>query len=163
MNDELGVVERDGDRWSVRFVRRIDASALDVWDTLTNPERIARWMQTESMIMEPRAGGAVHYRWGGSDECHGTVSIFDPPHTLEYSWNEGENESIVRFDIIPLEEGVKLTLEHRMLRVGDLKGIGPGWHTHLDYLDAVLHDEPFEFEPRFHSLEPIYAQVLQQI
>lgn len=162
MNDALGVVKRQGDYWSIRYVRHIDVSAQELWDSLTQPERIARWMQTESMSLEPNVGGAVHYYWGGSDRCDGIVTDFDPPRTLAYSWNEGANTSSVRFDIVEREGGVELTLEHRTLTTDEIKGVGPGWHAHLDYLDAVLHHANFEFSPRFESLQPLYERVLQQ-
>lgn len=145
---------------TVRFERHFDATADELWATLTEPDRIHNWLLAETSF-EPRVGGAVNFRWDGSGECSGLVSIFDPPRELEYSWIEGSGTSIVRFEVRPVDSGgVVLTLEHRELPPSAHAGVGAGWHAHLDALSALLASEPFEFWARFHELEPPYEKLV---
>jgi uncharacterized protein YndB with AHSA1/START domain len=113
---------------------------------------------------EPRVGGAVSFRWEGSGECSGIVSIFDPPRVLEYSWVEGDATSVVRFELRPGATGVVLVLDHRELPPRAHAGVGAGWHTHLDALGAVLAGEPtLDFWARFHALEPQYSKLVAEL
>jgi uncharacterized protein YndB with AHSA1/START domain len=148
---------------AVKFERHFNANPAELWAILTEPERIGSWLQAEASF-EPRVGGAVHLRWEGSGECSGTVAIFDPPRTLEYSWNEGTGTSIVHFELRPLTTGgVMLTLRHCELPSGSHAGISTGWHTHLDALAAELACEPFEFWPRFQELQPHYSKLVSDL
>ena len=156
MNEELGTLSADGETRSVRYVRVFDVTPEVLWDAITDPDRIARWMRTEQMSFEHHVGGQVHYRWGGSDESIGTVKVFDPPHAVEYTWWENSGNSTVRFELRPLDTGVELTLHHSNLRAEEVSGVGPGWHAHLDFLNAVLKGEAFDFDQRFDELKPEY-------
>jgi uncharacterized protein YndB with AHSA1/START domain len=145
---------------SVRFERHFDATAEEVWDALTNPELLGRWLLTDTASIEPRVGGAVSLDWGTDGKCSGTVAVFDPPRTLEYSWVEAAGTSIARFELRPDDSGVLLVLHHRELPASAHAGVGAGWNAHLDKLAAVLAGEEFDFWQRFHELEPEYAKRL---
>ena len=41
---EAGVLRPDGRRLAVRFERTYAAPIDEVWDALTSPERLARWL-----------------------------------------------------------------------------------------------------------------------
>jgi uncharacterized protein YndB with AHSA1/START domain len=155
--DELGTAAKDGDDRSVRYVRTLDAAPEEVWAALTDPERLARWMLTDSMVMEPRVGGEVHYAWS-HDHSDGIVAVWDPPHTLEYTWNEDNGASVVRFELAARHGGTELTLFHRFISPRFASEIGAGWHTHLDLLDATLRGGTFEFGPRYDTLKPLYEE-----
>jgi uncharacterized protein YndB with AHSA1/START domain len=159
MTDDLGTLSVQGDLPSVRYRRVIDATAEELWDALTDPERIARWMLTEQMNLEPHVGGKSHFGWGEQGSADGTVTVFDPLRCLEYTWEEDAVTSTVRFEISQLEGGVELVLYHRDLAPGMAAGIGAGWHAHLDNLIAVLRGEELDFWARFHELEPVYGEI----
>jgi uncharacterized protein YndB with AHSA1/START domain len=161
--DVLGEVTRDGEAWSVRYVRSLDTPRPRVWDAITNHEQVATWMMTDEMTLEPRLGGAVHYRWGPSDRSDGDISTFDPPRTIEYSWREGSHTSMVRFELEETTTGTDLTLHHWNLSRDEVNGVGPGWHTHLELLAATLASEPFDFDARFDELKPRYAAVIEDL
>ncbi len=163
MTENLGTLSSEGGTRSVRFVRVFDVSVEELWDAITDPDRIARWMRTEQMTFERHVGGAVRYRWGGTDEAIGTVKVFDPPHAVEYTWREGSESSIVRFELRPLAQGVELTLHHWNLGSDQATGVGAGWHAHLDFLNAVLGDEVFDFDRRFNDLLPRYEVSAAQL
>jgi uncharacterized protein YndB with AHSA1/START domain len=155
MTENLGTMGAEDKTRSLRYVRVFDVSPEELWDAITNPDRIARWMRTEQMTFEHHVGGNVHYRWGGTDESIGTVKVFDPPHAVEYTWREGSETSTVRFELRRIDHGVELMLHHWNLGP-DCAGIGAGWHAHLDFLKAALGDQEFDFDRRFNELLPRY-------
>jgi uncharacterized protein YndB with AHSA1/START domain len=157
MADDLGTLTVQGDLRSVRYTRVIDASPEELWDALTNPERIARWMLTEEMVLEPRVGGKSHFGWGKQGSADGTVTVYDPPRCLEYTWEEESGTSTVRFEISEVASGVELVLFHRDLAPKVAAGVGAGWHAHLDFLTAMLRDAEFDFGDRRATMTPPHA------
>lgn len=88
--------------------REIRASAERVFSLLTDPEALGRWMP-DMAEFEPRVGGRVRFGYqGGERIVVGTVTRFEPPHALAYSWTwEGDTESTtdVEFTIDDLGDG----------------------------------------------------------
>ncbi|MDX1500992.1 MAG: SRPBCC family protein [Thermoanaerobaculia bacterium] len=102
-------VVRDG-----RPARAIEGSRLyptdaeDLWDALTNPERIPRWLLPIRGELE--LGG--RYQLEGNAE--GTITRCDPPKALDVTWEFGGNVSWVAVRLTPEGDGVRLTLVHTM-------------------------------------------------
>jgi uncharacterized protein YndB with AHSA1/START domain len=152
-----GTVEDDGDRRTVRFVRDLDAPVDDVWDALTDPARLGRWLAPTTI--DPRAGGEVHHDFGEGETCHGRILTWDPPRVLEYGWAfTGEPDSVVRFELTPTGTGTRLTLVHRQLGAPHATGYGAGWHAHLDRLAAELAGDvdAIDWAERFAAVLPRY-------
>ena len=57
--DPLGEVRRDGDRWSLRYVRLLRHSPEKVWAAITRSEHLAHWLPCD--ILGERRAGAVSY------------------------------------------------------------------------------------------------------
>ena len=77
----VGTREQDGRPARVVVARRRYAGAADeVWDALTNPERIPRWFLPISG--ELRLGG--RYQFTGN--AGGTITQCDPPRALAVTW-----------------------------------------------------------------------------
>jgi uncharacterized protein YndB with AHSA1/START domain len=155
----LGRLLEDGDRRTVRFERRLEASVEEVWDALVDPERLRRWLAEASV--DAREGGSVELRF--TDETggrvSGTIRVFDPPRTLEYEWRfEGERDSVVRFELRASDGGTELTLVHRRLGADAAAGYSAGWHAHLDLLaEALAGDVRTDWQERFEALLPAYV------
>ncbi|MBL1430652.1 MAG: SRPBCC family protein [Robiginitomaculum sp.] len=102
------------------FLTEID----DLWDALTNPERIPRWFLPVSGDF--RLGG--HYQLKG--HAGGKITECDPPKALSVTWEVGNNTSWVRVKLDAKERGTRLLLEHVMLKDADSesywKQYGPG-------------------------------------
>ena len=77
---------------------------------------------------------------------------------LGYTWNEGGDESVVRFELAADGEGTLLVLTHE--RIDSLPGFGAGWHAHLDMLDGLLAGREVEWQGRFDELRPRYEEVM---
>ena len=121
---------------AVAFERLLDASVAVVWDHLTRPELLTGWLAAAKF--EPRLGGAVHFQFEGEKGESGTVTRWEPPAVLAYTWNEGGATSHVTFELEPRGENVLLRLTHEKLPSKDLGDFGAGWHAHLDALEGQL-------------------------
>jgi uncharacterized protein YndB with AHSA1/START domain len=159
MFDAMGTLAEDGDRRSVRFERRFDATPEEVWNALVEPERLRRWLA--EAIVDAREGGSVELRFTDDSGGHvtGAIRVYDPPRVLEYDWTyEGEPGSVLRFELRATEGGTELVLEHRLLSPESGPGYAAGWHAHLDALAAALADEPApDWQRRYEELRPDYV------
>jgi uncharacterized protein YndB with AHSA1/START domain len=100
---------RDGEEVRVVVgVRTYDAGADDVWDALTNPERIPRWFSP--VIGDLRPGGK--YQIEGN--AGGTITRCEPPQALDLTWEMGEGLSWVSLRLEEDKAATRLTLEHTM-------------------------------------------------
>lgn len=146
------LIEMD-QRRSVRFVRYLDVTRDEVWDAITDRNRLSRWAFRGTL--EPRAGGSVHFDFGDQGEGRGTVIAWDEPSLLEYRWTEGEMTWHVRFALAPASDGgTTLTFDH-LLPDAAQPEFAAGWHWHLDRLDTLLRgNEPAaaEEDEHFHAL-----------
>ncbi len=104
--------------------RLYSVEATDLWDALTNSERILRWFLPIRGDLE--LGG--RYQLEGNAE--GTIQRCDPPEALDVTWEFGGNVSWVSVRLAPERDGTRLTLVHTMLKdeAGEAhwKTYGPG-------------------------------------
>jgi uncharacterized protein YndB with AHSA1/START domain len=155
MNAHGTLVSRD----TVRFERLLPGPIDRVWSYLTDSTRLLRWFSAGSVA--PVVGGEVRFDMG----MNGRVTVYDPPHTLEYTWNEPERErgvvldALVRFELTTEGEQVRLVLVHSRIPETTAPQFGAGWHALLDALDAQLRDrEGLPVMTAFAALEPMYAE-----
>jgi uncharacterized protein YndB with AHSA1/START domain len=145
----------------LRFERTLNAPAETVWRFLTDPEMRARWFMGGEI--EPRAGGKIwmtfdhdslsdgdapmpeKYAKNRGKKWHETITVWDPPRRLAYSWDNGD-AGTVTFDLEPLDEGrTRLVLVHSGLRgPADAKNFGGGWGSHLAVLVRRIDGERVE-------------------
>jgi len=125
-----------------------DTTVDDLWDALTNPERIPRWFLPVSGDL--RTGG--HYQLEGN--ANGTIQTCEPPHVFTATWEFGGEVSWIEVRVEPVPEGARLALEHTA-HVNDEwwdqygpGATGVGWDlallglaTHLAAPDAEKPDE----------------------
>jgi uncharacterized protein YndB with AHSA1/START domain len=78
----------------------------DLWDVVTNPERIVRWFAPVSG--EFKEGG--HYQIEGN--ASGTISRCDKPHGYAASWEFGGQVSWISVRLTPEGAGTRFVLEH---------------------------------------------------
>jgi len=117
-NDALGAefrafrdVEHEGQpARAVEGSRVYPTGAADLWDALTNPERIPRWFLPISGDLE--LGG--RYRLEGNAE--GSITHCDPPEALDVTWEFAGNVSWVSVRLVPENGGARLTLVHTTLK-----------------------------------------------
>jgi uncharacterized protein YndB with AHSA1/START domain len=88
------------DGWSIELRRTLDAPIDDVWDALTNPERIGRWFLPISG--DYRLGG--QYQFEGN--AGGRIVECDRPERLKVTWVYGDPG-----ELPPSEVVIRLTPE----------------------------------------------------
>lgn len=104
-------VEHDGQPARAVQGSRVYATEIDdMWDALTNAERLPRWFLPVSGDL--RLGG--RYQLEGNAE--GTVTRCDPPEALEVTWEFAGNVSWVSVQLSSEDDGVRLDLMHTMLQ-----------------------------------------------
>jgi uncharacterized protein YndB with AHSA1/START domain len=148
---EIEAVEREvgtaqmpaGEGHRIRLRRMYDSPIEDVWDALTNPERISRWFLPISGDL--RLGG--RYQFEGN--AGGTILACDRPNGLRVTWIFGEmaddagaSEVEVRLTAAG-DDSTILELEHTAVvpdEFWDVYGpgaVGVGWEQGL--LGLALH------------------------
>jgi uncharacterized protein YndB with AHSA1/START domain len=131
---EVRTLERDGrPARAVVIERTYDTTVDDVWDAITNPERIPRWfLPVEGDL---RLGGRYELKGNASGE----VLTCDPPSQLSITWEFGGAISWVDVGLDgDADGGTRLRLEHIAL-VDDSEhwqqfgpgAVGIGWDLGL--------------------------------
>jgi uncharacterized protein YndB with AHSA1/START domain len=132
-----------GEVVSALLRRRYDAKIEDVWDAVTDPQRVTRWFLPVS--------GDLHE--GGDFQLEGNASgrilRCEPPRLLRATF--GGETSIVELRLTADGEGTTLELEHTVPieMAGSGAGalyVGPGWDGALMalglYLGGQVADDP---------------------
>src|SRR3954447_13225596 len=65
----------------------LPASPDEVWEALTEPERLEEWFATEAEL-DPPPGGAGIFRWGNGEERHAVVREAEPGERLVLDWDD---------------------------------------------------------------------------
>jgi uncharacterized protein YndB with AHSA1/START domain len=145
--DQLKAVHREVSAGSDETVgvllrRTYDAAAADVWDAVTDPDRLRRWFLPVSGDL--REGGSFQVEGNAS----GDVLTCAPPKLLRLTW--GAETSIVELRLT--EDGDERTtveLEHTVPKAMAGSGagalyVGPGWDGGFLglglYLAGEVHD-----------------------
>lgn len=140
---KVTVVDHEGRPAESIVARRVyDTDLEDLWDALTNPERLPRWfLPVEGDF---RLGG--RYQLKGN--AGGEILECEPPSRLAVSWEMGGGISWVRVDLEAQNEGTLLTLEHLAHTPPEFwKQYGPGaggvgWDLALFGLAEFFGGEP---------------------
>lgn len=103
------VLSREHEGQPVKVVvakRNFDATIGDVWDALTNPERISRWFLPVSG--ELKLGGRYHLE----SNAGGEITACDPPNSFAATWEFGGQVSWLEIGLREVREQIRLELEH---------------------------------------------------
>jgi uncharacterized protein YndB with AHSA1/START domain len=144
MVEELAAIHRGvvrdgtGDTVSVALTRTYDADADDVWDALTNPERLPRWFYP--VTGELKVGGDFQFQGNAGGE----ILRCDRPSWLQVSF--GGPDSIVDVRLVAIDDRTTVELVHTvpLAMAGSGAGalfVGPGWDGALLGLGIHLRGE----------------------
>ena len=132
-----------------------------VWRALTEPAELHAWLARAEIDLRP--GGPIVLTFENEEEVsvmRGTLTEVVEGSVLEYTWGEGDVDSVVRFEVAPDGDGSRLTLTHTFERVDDLSGFGAGWHHHLELLEAHATGSAREWDwERFRELRRDYESM----
>lgn len=124
--DEITTVHRevqgrgDSPTRTVAIRRDYPAAIDDVWDALTDPDRLRRWFLPVSGDL--RLGGT--YQLEGN--AHGEILRCEPPRLLKVTWVFGDTTSEVEVRLSTDAAGTVFELEHVLPRDAHWDEFGPG-------------------------------------
>lgn len=137
---EVAVREQDGrPARAVIATRAYDTTVDDLWEAITNPERIPRWFLP--VTGDLKLGG--RYQLQGN--AGGTITACEPPRRLSLTWEFAGQTSWVNVALSEAGDGAQLELEHVAHVDNDhWKQFGPGavgigWE--LSLIGLALHLE----------------------
>jgi uncharacterized protein YndB with AHSA1/START domain len=161
---KTGKVTKQPDGYTVRFERTLPHSIDEVWDAITNAEKLRYWFTDIEMDLKPGATITFHFRDENKTVSQGKVVSIDQPNKFVFTWetelgvwelfSEGKN---------------KTRLVFTYSRLADEYAVGApvGFHILLDRLEGMLKGKreiyPFgteENDPAFFSTQELYARIL---
>jgi uncharacterized protein YndB with AHSA1/START domain len=96
----------------------------DVWEALTEPERLEEWFAND-VDLDLRPGGGATFRWSNGEERHATVTEVEPERRLAFDW---EDEGTVAFELSDDADGTRLVVVES----------SPTWSTALELQASAL-------------------------
>ena len=158
------------DARTVRHERLLPGPIERVWMYLTEDAGLSTWLGHATVPARPGDRFALRFVHPGEpdiDEEHlmqGETTVYEPHRLLEYLWHESGRSELVRFELTPDGDRVRLVLTHSGLNRDNAAQVGPGWHTHLDVLQTRLTGGAFfPFTERYESLTPAYEARLAKV
>ena len=113
----------------------VEASPEEVWEALTDEDRLEEWMAPE-VELDPTEGGEIAVR-DGEDERAGTVEIVEEQERFAFTWSRpGEGESFVEFTVEALPGGTRVTVVETP--IGPTAMVAGGWGPRLARLHRSL-------------------------
>ena len=98
-----------------------DTDIDDLWDAITDPGRVARWLGR--VTGELQLGGSYHIERNAS----GVIKECEKPTHLGLTWDYGEQQTWVSVELTPLKDGrTRLRLEHVLPDDDKWRTFGPG-------------------------------------
>lgn len=121
-----------------------------VWQALTDPATLSKWMMFETDDFRPVVGHAFHFRgkaetgWTATIDCE--VLEVDEPRRLSYTWAtegvSGPHRTVITWTLTPSGDGVtRLHLEQSGFDSAAKQEIGGaryGWTAQLEKLRELL-------------------------
>jgi uncharacterized protein YndB with AHSA1/START domain len=96
----------------------------EVWEALTDPERLEDWFASE-VELDLREGGDATFRWGNGEERHAVITEIEHERRLSFEWDD---EGEVEFTLDDDTDGTLLTVVETV----------PAWSTALDLQASAL-------------------------
>ncbi len=163
------------DSTTLQFERLLPGPIERIWEYLTDGDKRALWFAggptdlnaggamklifNNSKLSNPPDSTPEKYKEFGDGFVSEAKVLKCEPHTLfVIEW-----EGVVKFELEPHGDQIRLTLTHEKLKDDQEARVGTlaGWHTHLNVLDDRLNDvEPKGFWSVHMPLESEYADRL---
>jgi uncharacterized protein YndB with AHSA1/START domain len=127
---------------SVPWVERetmVEASPEEVWEALTDEDRLAEWLAPD-VELDPFEGGEISVG-DGADRRTGTVETMEESERFAFTWSRpGEGESFVEFTLEPLPAGTRVRVVETP--IGPTGSTVGGWSPKLSRLERSLRLMP---------------------
>jgi uncharacterized protein YndB with AHSA1/START domain len=146
LRDETRATRTDEATPWVERETMIEASPEEVWEALTDEDRLEEWLGPE-VELDPFEGGGIAVR-DGDGERTGIVETLEENERFAFTWSRpGEGESFVEFTIEALPGGSRVTVVETPTSAASDSAAGPvamagGWGPRLARLGRSLRFAP---------------------
>lgn len=128
------------------------ASADDVWASVTEPERTARWFGPWRGEAAPGHTIEVQMVFEESAPwCPMRIEACEPPRRLTVSMEDEVGAWLLELLLTETDGATELRLIHHLTSAEHLGATGPGWEYYLDMLTAAREGGP---QPDFEDYYP---------
>jgi len=139
---KLGEITKKVDGLEVKFDRIYNFSRAEVWDAITNPEKLAIWFTDIEMDFVVGGNIKIRFRDAEKTESFGKIMRIKEPELFEFSW-EGE---LATWELYEVEKSkCRLVLTYSKLAETYAFSVPAGWHILLDQLGKVLNGSKESF------------------
>jgi uncharacterized protein YndB with AHSA1/START domain len=106
----------------------LDEEPGEVWEALTEPERLEQWFAPE-VELDARPGGLGVFRWGNGEERHAIVEEVDPERRLALRFDD---DGAVELLLEPVPEGTRVVVTESAPSFApalELRALATAWAT----------------------------------
>ncbi len=158
----LGTLHQlDDSRGAVRVEDVYDTDIDDLWESCTDPERLARWIAEVSGDL--RVGGTFAGVFTSGFDGAGRIEVCDRPSRLVLTtWEHDapEQESTIEVALTSVDGGTRLVVEERGIPLSQARSYGAGWQVHAEDLAAHVAGQERDTDPaRWSDAVAAYADV----
>ena len=130
------IIDLDGVA-SVRVADVYDATAAELWATITRPERLANWVAVVEGQL--RVGGQFHAVFTSGWEGEGRIEACEPHRRLQLTMNpDADRESTVEATLESQGDRTRLVISEQGLPLALAPGLAAGWQVHFEDLSAAV-------------------------
>ncbi|EMF57834.1 MULTISPECIES: SRPBCC family protein [Streptomyces] len=143
------------------LTRTYSAPARDVWASVTEPERTARWFGPWRGEAAPGRTVEVQMAFEESAPwCPIRIEACEPPHRLAVSMDDEAGSWSLELLLTETEGATELRLIHHLASPEAVGSIGPGWDYYLDMLTAARRGGPRpDFEDYYPAQKAYYESL----
>jgi uncharacterized protein YndB with AHSA1/START domain len=161
-NPPTGRLVRTADGNELVVSRTFRAPIEDVWASVTESDRTARWFGAWKGEAAP--GRMIKVQMGFEDQApwlDKRIDVCEPPRRLVVSNEDGTMRIELR---LSHTDGLtELHLVHHLDPTDDVGAYGPGWEYYLDMLVAARDDLPTpSFDDYYPAMKPYYEALPTQ-
>jgi uncharacterized protein YndB with AHSA1/START domain len=136
--------------------RTFKAPIEDVWVSVTEPDRTARWFGTWKGDAAP--GRMIKVQMGFEEEApwlDKRIDACEPPRRLALSDEPGTGQ--IELLLTHADGLTELRLVHHLESTEQVGELGPGWEYYLDALVASREELPMpDFDDYYPAMKPYY-------
>lgn len=153
-----GRLFRTADGSDLVLRRTFRAPVEDVWASLTESERTARWYGPWEGDAAPGRTIKVQLAFEeGKPWFDMRVETCEPPRRLGLAMTDDVGNWRLELRLSEVDGATELTFTHHLTTEEGLGDIGPGWEYYLDLLVASREDRPLPgFDEYYPSMKPYF-------
>ncbi|WP_229052621.1 SRPBCC family protein [Aeromicrobium sp. Leaf350] len=140
-----GYLSRKGDRDSVSWERTFRAPIADVWASITEPERLERWIGT--WTGDPADGFVMFAMTAEGEDVQAQrhdILACERPTLLRVESVDEYGSWFLTLELAEADGVTTLTFSQVVVDAASIENVGPGWEYYLDRLVTAETDGDVE-------------------